>query len=543
MTNKKAGFALQELSNNILDKDPIKARLVLSHFQEYPATEQEKIVEELTSCTTSFCIPLLVFLASTPGINDKWSQVLTQKVLSKAMEDPAFIIEHLPHKNIQQPFFIDLAADLRLLDAIPALHNILLGSTDRDVLQGAIRALGRIGQAESIKIIGEMLYSDTPVLIQEAAEALGQIATPAAMHRLVEKLGQDEGIDFLIIDIFARVQSDLSLHKLNELMHSRSAHLRNYIKEKIITIGLKAVPMMMANLTINDPDTQIHSLNVLQEIADGSAAGAVRKLINTHPKDANVRFAAYETLTSLPGVKGDYVLASGLLDPEDNVRLAAAKAIDRCLDDVLTAGIGNMINQKDAESVRIIKVVIDAQAENIFLRLIDNDFFTTIALGYLRDKAHPDTRLFFDKLLKKHGHKKMAKGLKTKKVASDKLWTAKACAVDDSPMILNIYKSVLNELHFEPVLFQEPENALTWLEHEKPLFVCTDLNMPVMNGIDLIKHIRRQYNKDELPVILVTTQNDQADNTAAYEAGANAILNKPFDSARLDEVLHEILPH
>ena len=63
-----------------------------------------------------------------------------------------------------------------------------------------------------------------------------------------------------------------------------------------------------------------------------------------------------------------------------------------------------------------------------------------------------------------------------------------------------------------------------------------------MNGIDLIKHIRLQYNKDELPVILVTTQNDQADNTAAYEAGANAILNKPFDSARLDEVLRDILP-
>lgn len=542
MTNLKAGYALQELRNNIKSKDPIKARLVLSQFQEYPQADQKRIIAELTSCKSSFCIPLLVFLTLLPAGNEKWSQLLTQSVLSKVMADPSFIVKHLTDNNNQQLFYIELAADLRLKDAVPPLTDILMGSTGRDVLKVAIRALARIGEPESIKIIGEMLYADDPALIQEAAEGLGLIATPAAMHRLVEKIGQDEGVDLLIIDIFARVQDDGALQKLNELLQSRSAHLRNYIKEKLVSIGGKAVPMLTANLVVNDPDLQIHSLNILQEIGDGSAAGAVRKLINTHPKDANIRFAAYETLASLPGIRGDYVLASGLLDQEDNVRLAAAKAIDGSLDDVLSVGVGNMINHKDAESVRIIKLIIDAQAENIFVRMIDNDFFSTIALGYLRDKVHPDIRSFFKQTLLKNGHKVLADKLAAKPGAGHQRWQAKACAVDDSGMILSVYRTVLNELNFEPVLFQDPKKALAWITQEKPEFVCTDLNMPVMDGIELIRHIRQHYPSNELPVIMVTTQNDQVDNKAAYMAGASAILNKPFDAARLDEVLHEVLP-
>ena len=116
----------------------------------------------------------------------------------------------------------------------------------------------------------------------------------------------------------------------------------------------------------------------------------------------------------------------------------------------------------------------------------------------------------------------------------------KVCAVDDSRMILNVYRAVLNELNFAPVLFQEPKKALAWLKEEQPLLICTDLNMPEMTGLDFIRKVRTLYSKEELPMVLVTTQDDRKDNEEAMEVGANAVLRKPFDAASLAAVLMQV---
>ena len=115
------------------------------------------------------------------------------------------------------------------------------------------------------------------------------------------------------------------------------------------------------------------------------------------------------------------------------------------------------------------------------------------------------------------------------------------CAVDDSRMILNIYKSTLHELGFEPVLFEFPASALEWLATEKPDMVLTDLNMPDITGIDLAREIRRKYSAAELPVVMVTTQNEASDNKAALEAGVNDILHKPFTAESLRAVIGKYL--
>ena len=100
-------------------------------------------------------------------------------------------------------------------------------------------------------------------------------------------------------------------------------------------------------------------------------------------------------------------------------------------------------------------------------------------------------------------------------------------------MILNIYKATLHELGFDPVLFEFPAGALEWLAKEKPALVLTDLNMPEISGIDLTRAIRKLHAKEELPVIMVTTQSDVQDHEAAAAAGVNSILIKPFNAQTL----------
>ncbi|MCA1743820.1 MAG: response regulator, partial [Desulfovibrionales bacterium] len=78
--------------------------------------------------------------------------------------------------------------------------------------------------------------------------------------------------------------------------------------------------------------------------------------------------------------------------------------------------------------------------------------------------------------------------------------------------------------------------ALEWLKSNKPEIVFTDLNMPDMTGIDLIGGIRQIYTIKQLPIVMVTTQNETQDNEDARKAGVNDIAFKPFSKQSLEEV-------
>ena len=64
--------------------------------------------------------------------------------------------------------------------------------------------------------------------------------------------------------------------------------------------------------------------------------------------------------------------------------------------------------------------------------------------------------------------------------------------------------------------------------------------MPEMTGINLTRAIRKIYNKDELPVIMITTQNDVHDNSEAYKGGVNLVAKKPFDAESLQKAIDKV---
>ena len=121
-----------------------------------------------------------------------------------------------------------------------------------------------------------------------AIKALGKVGTPTAMLRLAERMGTDNQLDLLILDIFARVQDSNALDKLNEAIRSHFAHLRTYVKKALTAIGPKAVPLLTGNLLFDDPDLQIHTLNVLGDIGDPAAIAPIRKLLHNQPGNAKM---------------------------------------------------------------------------------------------------------------------------------------------------------------------------------------------------------------------------------------------------------------
>jgi CheY-like chemotaxis protein len=65
--------------------------------------------------------------------------------------------------------------------------------------------------------------------------------------------------------------------------------------------------------------------------------------------------------------------------------------------------------------------------------------------------------------------------------------------------------------------------------------------MPDITGIDLTREIRKTFPKTTLPVIMITTQNEATDNKAAFAAGVNDILHKPFTAESLREAIGKFI--
>ncbi len=529
---------IEEIQANVKSGDVIKARLVLAHLDKLEPKEQRRMLYELSRGEVDFAITLLLYVLEEAKLCDDNFTVAREALLGKFAAYPEKLPEYLENtKGVQCSEIMRVAGELRCTEVVPVLLDIAAISEEDSEIALIIETLGLLGNSSSVSFLTEYLYSANRYLIMAAVQSLGQLGTPTAMHRLAERMGTDNEIDFQILSIFASTQDTVSLGKLNDTLRSHHAHMRSYAKSELVAIGSKVVPLLIANLSHDDPDFLIHTLNVLGDIGDASAITPIRKLLDTMPKNANVRFAAYEALALLPLKKGAYTLTAGLTDPEEHVCVAAARAIDRNFTPILGAGIRNLLQGREDEARHIVKILVTTAVDRIFLSLIDDEKFQELAFEYL-PHSHKDIREHYHALLVSDGRRDLAARFEGAKEDGIR---QKVVAVDDSRMILNIYKSTLHELGYDPILFEFPASAIEWLKEEKPLLVLTDLNMPEITGIQLTRKVREQFSVKELPIVLVTTQLEGMDGDAALEAGVNAILHKPFNAKSLGKTIKQVL--
>ena len=100
--------------------------------------------------------------------------------------------------------------------------------------------------------------------------------------------------------------------------------------------------------------------------------------------------------------------------------------------------------------------------------------------------------------------------------------------VDDSPTIRRMVRASLAPLGNNVIEAASGLEAIEQLALGPIQFMVLDLNMPDMHGLEVLGFIRANEKFRQLPVIILTTRDDEASRTAAMQAGATAYLTKPF---------------
>jgi two-component system chemotaxis response regulator CheY len=117
----------------------------------------------------------------------------------------------------------------------------------------------------------------------------------------------------------------------------------------------------------------------------------------------------------------------------------------------------------------------------------------------------------------------------------------KFLVVDDFSTMRRIVRNLLKELGYANV--EEAEDGAQGLAKLKDgnfEFVVSDWNMPNMDGLTMLKHIRADDKLKSLPVLMVTAEAKKENIIAAAQAGAHGYVVKPFTSATLEEKLNKI---
>lgn len=119
---------------------------------------------------------------------------------------------------------------------------------------------------------------------------------------------------------------------------------------------------------------------------------------------------------------------------------------------------------------------------------------------------------------------------------------------DDEALTLRAFEK--NNITNEVVVVRDGAEAIEWLFAEgahsdrdpeaRPEVVLLDLKLPKVDGLEVLKRIRENEHTRLLPVIILTTSEEESDRLAGYSLGANSYIRKPVDFSQFIEAVRQL---
>ena len=117
----------------------------------------------------------------------------------------------------------------------------------------------------------------------------------------------------------------------------------------------------------------------------------------------------------------------------------------------------------------------------------------------------------------------------------------RALVIDDSSTINSYHTSLLIHFGFEADSAVNGMQGLEMALKKEYDLILADINMPIMDGFEFVKKVRKYEYYKKIPIVFITTLNSKADRQKALLAGGNLYLVKPIDLKVLEEILTSLV--
>lgn len=113
--------------------------------------------------------------------------------------------------------------------------------------------------------------------------------------------------------------------------------------------------------------------------------------------------------------------------------------------------------------------------------------------------------------------------------------------VDDSASVRLMIGFTLRQMGYEVLEASNGKDALKKLDERPVHMLITDVNMPELDGISLVRRVRENPSYRFIPIIILTTESQQAKKKEGREAGATGWIVKPFSPDQLTAVVRKVM--
>jgi twitching motility two-component system response regulator PilH len=119
---------------------------------------------------------------------------------------------------------------------------------------------------------------------------------------------------------------------------------------------------------------------------------------------------------------------------------------------------------------------------------------------------------------------------------------ARILIVDDSPSQLMGIRRIVEKLGHEAVTAEDGAAGVEAAKRELPDLILMDVVMPNLNGFQATRAISREPTTSHIPIVLVTTKDQDTDRVWGMRQGAKAYITKPFNDSDLAEIISQLMP-
>ncbi|PWK46875.1 twitching motility response regulator PilH [Pleionea mediterranea] len=118
---------------------------------------------------------------------------------------------------------------------------------------------------------------------------------------------------------------------------------------------------------------------------------------------------------------------------------------------------------------------------------------------------------------------------------------ARVLIVDDSPTETHVLSSILDKHGHEVLTAENGEAGIEVAKAEKPDLVLMDVVMPGLNGFQATRHLKKDPETSNIPVVIVTTKDQETDKIWGMRQGAKDYLTKPVQEGNLMKIINSVL--
>lgn len=445
---------------------------------------------------------------------------------------------------------IRLCGEFQFKSSVSVLLKMAEGTTETDLLFEVLTSLSKIGGEEAVELFRSNITNDDDLIVVMSVEMLGELKDEDSIDGLktiVQRNNDDDKYEvcdlttWKAVEALAAIGSDTALDFIVENLHHRNPTVRRVVTDSLTSLGGGAVPYLKKIITPeSDKDDMILAANVLGFIGDKNGLDVLMDAIDkNYSADSSVKYAIYEAIGRIGTMKGVISLIDGLDDEDELITVAVLTGLDSLVNPGVLKKMIEIISGGGSKAGKVLRAIVTARAVNIFEGLYNEGKigrFLMNAIAASKDYVVHDA--FREKLRDIGGEEAEADIARLPERAGSS--SKRALAVDDSKSMLALYRSILTNGGYEPTVAENGQEAFAHIElGEEFDVVITDMNMPVMDGMELVGKLRQTAGYEEIPVIMVTTESEYSQQELARKTGVNDFITKPFTADQLKSKIEE----